>query len=171
MLLLSIIQAEKSFSICHANIFKLIVNYWNMHKNTFLFRLPLSQKSPFGYSIYAIFSGMQSFCINYCVVPGMCFLIGSSSLFICFTKDAANDLLLLNINGKLKRNRAEAKRRFLNIVRLYTDMKELSVTKKDWCTSTLQSVFFMQDHWRIQHHLWVPDVCCLCMDHFRYEIK
>lgn len=78
---------------------------------------------------------MESFCLNFCVLPGMCFLIGSSWLFICFTEDAANDLLLLNINGKLKRNRAEAKRRFLSIVRLYTDMEELSVTKVKRCTS------------------------------------
>lgn len=94
------------------------------------FRLPFSQKSPFGYSVYAIVSGFNSFCLNFCAVPGLCYLIGSCWLFICFTKDAADDLLLLNINGKLKRNRAEAKRRFLNIVRLYTDLKELSLINR-----------------------------------------
>lgn len=60
-------------------------------------------------------------------MPGICFLLGCCWLFICFAKEVTNDLSLLNINGRRKRNRFEVKQRFCNIVRVYTDVKELSV--------------------------------------------
>lgn len=82
---------------------------------------------------------MGTFGIVFCPVPGICFLIGCSWLFICFAKDATNDLLFLNINGKLKRNHAEVKRRFRNIVRTYADVKELSLILKN---SELRNLYF-----------------------------
>lgn len=59
-------------------------------------------------------------------MPAICFLTGSCWLFILFANDITNNLKLLKFNGKLNRNRAEEKRRISKIVRIFSDVKELS---------------------------------------------
>lgn len=165
MLLLSIIQAEKSFSICHANISKLIVNYWNMHKNTFLFR------------------SVRIF--NLCDLQWDAIILYK---LLCSTRHVLSDWIQFSIYLLHKRRgewfiafkyqretqtepsrgeKAFSKYRtaLYGYERVKCNEKGLMYKYSAIC------FFFMQDHWRIQHHLWVPDVCCLCMDHFRYEIK
>lgn len=109
-----------------------IQNRWNWIIFPLLFllllqRLPFNAKTPIGYIFFLIFNSSVAFCVLFSIMPAICFLTGSCWLFILFAKDITNDLKLLEINGKLKRNRAEGKRRFCRIVRVYSDVKELSV--------------------------------------------
>lgn len=61
-----------------------------------------------------------------CGLPIICILIGSCWLIIAFVKDITNDLSNFKIiEMRLIKNRAELKVRFFNMIRFYSDAKEL----------------------------------------------
>lgn len=88
--------------------------------------MPFNIRTPLGYLVYSVLTYTDQICIVFNVEPAVWFLVGCSWLFICFGNDAKNDLLLLNVRGK-KRNHVEVKRRVCNILRTYSDAKELSI--------------------------------------------
>lgn len=91
------------------------------------YRLPLNQRTVYGYVIYTLISTAGSYCTIFCTVLSVSFLIGTSWLFIAFAKDMSNDFQTINIVAKLKKTRGKVKIHFYHIVQNYSNVKQLSV--------------------------------------------
>lgn len=116
--------------------------------------------------MYSIINLSSGFCVIFCAVPAICFLIGSCWLFISFAKDATNDLSLLINVEKPRRNYAELGKRFCDIVRAYSDVKELSMTWSRVARTKYIISILMQGCRRFQHSLWIQNVSRFCVDSF-----
>lgn len=82
-----------------------------------------------GYTFAVIIQAVTSFFTLHCVVTIVTFLIGTVWIFISFTKDISNDLLLLNADNKPSGRNADTKKKFIDIIQYYADIKQLSAEK------------------------------------------
>lgn len=69
----------------------------------------------------------SSFATLHCVTSILSFLFGACWLFISFAKDISNDLLLLNAGNKSNESNDHIKKRFIDIMQYYADIKQLGV--------------------------------------------
>lgn len=61
-----------------------------------------------------------------CVIPPVCFGLGSGWLLKSIVEDVQNDLFHLNVSKRIRRrDERELKIHFCNVVKLHTDVKEL----------------------------------------------
>lgn len=91
-----------------------------------IFRAPFNWKTPIGYTFLIFFNTAAIFCLIICIIPIDCLLIANCWAIICFIKDIGNDLPLLSIGGRSKRNRSKVKQRLCDILQPYLDVKQLS---------------------------------------------
>lgn len=95
-----------------------------------LFRLPFDWKAPFRFLVAMIGLHAAFFAILLGLLPTISLFIGSCLLFISFTKDITNDLVMLNIGGLSKRGRDQHMRmHFLNIIKLHSVVKQLRASR------------------------------------------
>lgn len=86
-------------------------------------RLPFDWKTPFGYFIAVVPQAIDVFCVVFNVPPIIGFMYGSCSLIIAFIEDITSEFKALAINERMKPNFMKMKKRFCNIIQLYTDVK------------------------------------------------
>lgn len=91
-------------------------------------RVPFNWKTPIGYVQLLILFDVLCFCCVFSVIPTVTLLIGFPLLFNAFVEDITHDLTFLNnkYSSSYRKNRREFRKRFCNIIRLHSDLKELS---------------------------------------------
>lgn len=104
----------------------------------FLRRLPINWKTPLGYLICWGAESVTAILILFCTTPCICFLNGTSWLFISFVQDIANDLEQLNGDQFSNRCDQVTTEYFRSITKSYTHVKQLSGS---WCRS------LKRNHW------------------------
>lgn len=68
-----------------------------------------------------------SFSVVFSASPVICFVVGSSWLFIAFAKDIANEMPTLNVEDSIENeNQKDANESLCEIIQLYTEVKQLS---------------------------------------------
>lgn len=100
-----------------------------------LSRSPINWKTPIGYISLLLIQFVGVFTAALVALPNVTFLIGSTWLFNCIAKDVTNDLAGLNVNRKSISNRKVVRERFCSIVKLFSELKQLSDSMHiDRCT-------------------------------------
>lgn len=100
--------------------------YHSLMRDHFQTRLPFNWKAPFGYFAALIIQMISSILTLHCVTTIEVFLFGSCLLFINFAKDVSNDLLQLNADKKSSERNGGMKKRFIDVIQNYGDIKQLS---------------------------------------------
>lgn len=90
-------------------------------------RWPFNEKTPLGFLYQSIIFGIGSFSVLIIALSGLSLLLGSCWLFISFAEDIQNDLSALNIRRRSKQNSMLAKQHLRDIVKAFSDVKELSI--------------------------------------------
>lgn len=90
-------------------------------------RLPFDWHAPLGYSIAFLLQVIEIFCTCYAASPITCFVVGLCLYVVAFVRDITSDLHALNaVINSTDSNQVEVKKRFCDIIKLYTDVKQLS---------------------------------------------
>lgn len=89
-------------------------------------RWPFDEKTPLGYLCQTFFQCTGGFCLFSVAFLGNSFLLGSCRLFISFAMDLTSDFDGLNIERKSQRNSMKAKQNLRNIVKVSSNVHELS---------------------------------------------
>lgn len=119
----------------------------------FICRLPLGLVSPFGYFICWCIITAAIYCIYSSIIPLLCLYLGECWVSYSIIKDISKDLSHLNgSQASMSRqshplNGQEFKVQFCNIVKLFSDFKELSsmTRKKNINRKRLQFFFFFSN--------------------------
>lgn len=88
--------------------------------------MPFDWKTPFGYLFAIVPQGIDIFCIVLDVAPVVGFMFGSCMLIIAFVEDITSEFKELSTNESLMESQMEMRKRFGNIIQLYSNIKELS---------------------------------------------
>lgn len=89
-------------------------------------RIPWDWRAPFKYVIALIAQTIAKLCTLYCVAPVIAFVIGSCWLFCAFLEDITEELYGLRAERLSIARQNEMKGHFCKIMRLYSDVKQLS---------------------------------------------
>lgn len=87
---------------------------------------PFNEKTPLGYFCQSSFQFVESYSWLITNLTGLSLLFGSCFLFTSFAEDITNDLNMLNIARKSKRNSKKVKQNLCGIVKAFSEVKELS---------------------------------------------
>lgn len=109
------------------------------------FRLPFNWKTPLGYSIAFCAQSVTVFYTCFSVSSVVSFLIGSCWMLTTIVEDIANDFSFLNERQSQDEKRKSIKRHFLNIVQLYSDANQLSLSRKPIQCSNKNNMNFALD--------------------------
>lgn len=89
--------------------------------------MPFDWHAPLGYSIALLEQAIVAYCACCMTSPVTCFIAGSCWLFVAFVEDITSDLCALNAEIKsTNANQMDVKKRFCEIINLYSDVKQLS---------------------------------------------
>ena len=90
-------------------------------------RWPFNDKTPIGFLFASFFGDAGSFSIIIVYLSAISLLLGSCWLFISFAEDIENDLNVLNIRRRSSRSSTQMKQHLCDIVKVYSDVQELSI--------------------------------------------
>lgn len=89
-------------------------------------RIPWDWYEPLKYVVALISQVIGAICTLYCVAPVISYMIGSCWLFCAFIKDITSELHVLRADRPSNGRQNERKKHLCKIIRLYSDVKELS---------------------------------------------
>ena len=90
------------------------------------YRLSFIWKTPIGYIAVMIYFVFGDITAIVCVIPTICFCLGSGWLLKSFIEDIRNDLSHLHVTKRVRQhNERELEINFCKIVQLYTNVKKL----------------------------------------------
>lgn len=96
-------------------------------------RLPFDWKTPYGFLVTVSTQAASCFCVIYDVAPHVGFMFGSCILIIAFIEDIANEFTALAAPSKsLARRHMQMKKRLFNIIKLYSNVKQLSISRTNF---------------------------------------
>lgn len=90
------------------------------------FRLPFNWKTLIGYLLAEILIIIYAICSFLIIGNSVCFFCGFCWLYISFADDISSDIIALNDSEVSQRVDKELVERFINIVQLHVDVKQLS---------------------------------------------
>lgn len=97
-------------------------NQINNRFNLLPSRWPFNDKSPLGFWCVSFFLGVENFFVLITGYSALCFLLGSCWLFVSIGEDIIKHLSVLN-----RRKNLQLKQHLCDIVKMYSDVKELSI--------------------------------------------
>ena len=101
--------------------------FWSFDVFFLFWRLPFNWKTPLGYLIALLIQCIETTCDDFSGLPVACFLFQSCQLFEAFVEDIARDVSLLDIEFcSSEANRHQATENFVNVLRNFTTVKQLS---------------------------------------------
>lgn len=114
------------FSSIMTLVFYFICGRGNESYMDLSFMIPFSWQSPVGYFFMLVFSAIDCFCSTTACTATICLFIGSSYVLITLAEDLTNDLDGLNYIDSSSPSKRQISKQYIDIVRLYTNLKELS---------------------------------------------
>lgn len=104
----------------------LSLTVWSNYNMSFLDRLPFNEQTPFGYLIALLYGFLTILSTVFCILPIVCFVIGSNLLITSFIKDITkNDFPILR--DKISNGyHNELNAQFCGFMRNFSEIKQLS---------------------------------------------
>lgn len=89
-------------------------------------RVPFNWKTPAGYLVAFLGETLSSACTIYTTTPIICFIVGACCMLAAFVKDIASELTAFNADKLADAKQPDVKKHFCKIIRMFTDVKQLS---------------------------------------------